>query len=55
MLKCRRCNCNCDPGDLLNGVCLDCLEEEKQEQLRENKVVKMMYSPSHQMELELEV
>lgn len=29
MLKCRICNCNCDPGDLVNGVCDDCREEEQ--------------------------
>ena len=49
MLKCRICNCNCDPGDLKNGICEDCredmrLEEEKKEELNriENAEFKQM-------------
>lgn len=49
MLKCRICNCNCDPGDLKNGICEDCredmmLKEEKKEELNriENAEFKQM-------------
>ncbi len=52
MLKCRKCPGNFDPGDLVNGVCLDCLEEEKMEQLRNNRITNIMRSPCVQMELE---
>lgn len=31
-LKCRKCGCNCDPGDLINGVCEDCREDESEEE-----------------------
>jgi len=55
MLKCRRCKCNCDPSDLVNGLCLECLEEERQEQLRTDAVLKIMNSGHSQMELTLEV
>ena len=55
MVTCRRCKSNCDNGEIMSGVCLDCLEEEKQEQLRADTVVRIMNSPSYQMELNLEV
>lgn len=33
MSECRGCGCNCDPGDLRNGLCDDCrdLVEEKED------------------------
>lgn len=55
MVTCKRCGGNCDNGELVGGICLECLEEERQEQLRANTVVKIMNSPSYQMELNLEV
>lgn len=55
MVTCRRCEANYDNGEIIGGVCLDCLEEEKQEQLRADTVVRIMNSPSYQMELSLEV
>ena len=55
MVTCRWCKSNCDNGEIMGGVCLDCLEEEKQEQLRADTVVRIMNSPSYQMELNLEV
>ena len=53
MVICRRCKANCDNGELIGGVCPDCLEEEKREQLRADAVVRIMNSPSYQMGLEL--
>ena len=32
MSKCRTCGCLCDPGDLQNGVCDDCREEESRKE-----------------------
>lgn len=55
MVTCNRCGGNCDNGELIGGICLECLEEEQQEQLRASAVAKIMNSPSYQMELELEV
>lgn len=55
MVTCKRCGGNCDNGEMISGICLECLEEEQQEQLRANTVVKIMNSPSYQMELNLEV
>lgn len=51
MVTCDRCGGNCDNGELIGGICLECLEEEQQEQLRTSMKVKMMNSPSYQMEL----
>ena len=53
MIICKRCEGNCDNGEIVGGMCLDCLEEEKQEQLRADTVVRIMNSPSYQMELGL--
>lgn len=36
MLRCRRCDCLCDPGDILGGICDDCRDAEQAiEQRRE--------------------
>lgn len=34
MYECSRCGCRCDAGELHGGVCDDCLEEEKQLEIR---------------------
>lgn len=54
MIKCRKCGCNCDPSDILGGVCDDCREEEKQRLIRAETVQKILNSPFYQMELNLE-
>ena len=55
MVICKRCGGNYDNGELIGGICPDCIEEERQEQIRVDSVIKIMSSPSYQMELELEV
>lgn len=54
MVKCRVCGGNCDNGELIGGVCYECLEEEQQRQIRADSVAKMIRSQSYQMELKLE-
>ena len=54
MVICKRCGGYCDNGELIGGICPDCMEEERQEQIRVDSVIKIMSSPSYQMELELE-
>lgn len=49
---CSRCMGRCDPGEIIGTVCVECLEEEKQKQLRASTVARMMNSPVYQMELE---
>lgn len=55
MVVCRKCRGNYDPGEIIGGICIDCLEEEKQEQLRQSRAAKIISSPFYQMELNLEV
>lgn len=55
MVTCKRCGGNYDNGELVCDVCTDCLEEERQEQIRASAVASIMNSPSYQMELNLEV
>lgn len=54
MVVCKRCGGNCDNGELVGGVCLERLEEERQRQIRSTTVVKMMNSQSYQMGMRLE-
>lgn len=37
---------------MVGTVCVECLEEEKQEQVRASTVARMMNSPAYQIELE---
>ena len=55
MVICECCGANCDAGELIGGICLDCLEQEKQDQKKISIISKMLNSPSYQMELNLEV
>ena len=54
MVICKVCGGHCDNGELVGGVCPECLEEEQQRQIRAESVIKMMHSQSYQMELRLE-
>ena len=54
MVICEKCGGNCDNGELVGGVCHECREEERQRQIRQDSVVKMMNSQSYQMELRLD-
>lgn len=38
MLRCRICDCICDPSDLQNGVCDDCRELEQREQVMDRLI-----------------
>lgn len=53
MVTCKVCGYNYDNGELVGGICTDCIEEEKQRQIRAESVLKMMNSQSYQMELRL--
>ena len=50
--KCSVCGANCDPGELVNGVCLECLEEQRIAIVTQNKVVSLLNAHWEQMKLE---
>lgn len=52
MLTCRLCGCNCDPSDLVNGVCDDCREAESREQEKQRELSRIMSAEYKQLELE---
>lgn len=52
MLTCRICNCNCDPSDLINGVCDDCREQERREEEHNQQMQQLMKAEFRQMEME---
>lgn len=36
-IECPICHGRCDPGEMIGGVCLECREEERQEEERQMK------------------
>lgn len=54
MVICKVCGGNCDNGEVVGGICLECLEEEQIRQIRAASVAKLVNSQSYQLELGLE-
>lgn len=54
MVTCKRCGGNCDNGEVIGGVCLECLEEEKMKLDRESSMARMLNSVAFQMEMNFE-
>lgn len=52
MLRCRICDCICDPGDLRNGVCDDCRYEEQKEKERKQEKIRLANANFKQLRLE---
>ena len=50
--KCSICGDNCDPGELVGGICLDCLEEQRVAIVMQDKAVSLLNAPWEQMKLE---
>ena len=50
--ECSVCGGNCDPGELVGGVCLDCLEEQRIAIVTQDKAVSLLNAPWEQMKLE---
>lgn len=51
MLRCRICNCYCDPSDLENMVCDDCRAELERQQSQKEKAELLMSAEFRQMHL----
>lgn len=52
MLTCRICHCNCDKGDLINGVCDDCRQEEQKKQERNQELSRLLNTEFKQIRME---
>lgn len=52
MLRCRICDCICDPGDLRNGVCDDCRYEEQKVMERKQEMRRLANANFKQLRLE---
>lgn len=51
--ECRICGSHVDAGELVNGICLDCLEEKEKEKDIQYRMQKMVMSRNYkQMEME---
>ena len=51
--ECDVCHGNCDAGELVNGVCPECLEEQRHRIVAGDKVRRMLNAPYEQMKLDL--
>lgn len=51
MITCNKCGANCDPGEIVGGQCLDCMEQERLMQARSEHAFRVMTSPFYQMNL----
>lgn len=51
MLRCRICECYCDPSDLENMICDDCRLEIERNQSQKEKFELLMSAGFHQMDL----
>lgn len=51
MRRCDKCGCLCDPGDLVNGICDDCREEEQKKEDGAEQFRQLMYGNVKQVEL----
>lgn len=50
--KCSVCHGNCDPGELIRGKCLECIEKEQLTTVMQNKADRLLNAPWEQMELD---
>ena len=50
--KCSVCGANCDPGELVGGICVECLEEQRIAVVMQDKVVSLLNAPWEQMTLD---
>ncbi len=51
MVVCERCGGNCDPGEIVQGICLECMEEQKMAVVRSSKIQRLLTGPYYQMTL----
>ena len=50
--ECSVCHGNCDPGELVGGICLDCLEEQKLAIVMQDKAASLLNARWEQMKLD---
>lgn len=50
--KCEICHGNCDVGELVGGVCPECLEEQRRQIVARNKVRRLVNAPYEQLEFD---
>ena len=50
--ECSVCHGNCDPGELVGGVCPECLEEQTRQMLMRDKVRRLVIAPYEQLEFD---
>lgn len=50
--ECSVCGGNCDPGELVGGICVECLEEQRVAIVMQDKAVSLLNAPWEQMKLD---
>ena len=51
MLRCRACDCLCDPADTVNGICDDCRAEREYKESKREEAERIMTAEFRQMDL----
>lgn len=54
MVKCRICGFNFDNGELRNGMCEDCIDEDLEKEKRQEKLARLINAKSEQMEIKFD-
>lgn len=52
-IECPKCHGIYDPGEMINGICIDCREQERLRIIRRENYNKIQNSPFVQMELRI--
>lgn len=50
MKVCNCCGGNCDSGEVIGGICLDCIEIENQKRARNDSLARMINTDPFQIE-----
>lgn len=50
--ECDICHGNCDAGELVGGVCPECMEEQTRQMLTRDKVRRLVIAPYEQLEFD---
>lgn len=49
MITCPKCGANCDPGEIIGGQCIDCMQVEQQMQTRNQHAVRIITPYPYQL------
>lgn len=54
MKVCQKCGGNCDSGELIGGICIECAQKEQDKHVREKMIFRFVDTSCYQEKLNLE-